>query len=128
MSRDNVNVQYPLIEGTQSVASIEIEKDTVTPANGVNVVNAFDNKNNTLFICVENTDDADSSVTFLAGDSYPNAMLGDLQQEIPSESVVVFQIQDPSRFENKDGSLKIDFDDDFEGNIYAVAKSVNLNV
>ena len=128
MSRDSINVQYPALDGTQSVACAEITKSTVVQANGISVNKAFDNKNNSLVICVENTDDSDSSVTFLAGDNYPNAMLGNLQQAIPSETTVVFQIQDPSRFENKDGSLCIDFATGFVGKIYAVAKSASLNV
>ena len=128
MSKDVINVQYPELDGTQSVGFAEIEKTEVVPANGVTVKDAFSNKNNTLVICVENSDETDSSLTFLAGDNYPNAMLGDLEQEIPAGTCVAFQIQDPSRFENKDGSLYIDFDEGFEGTIFAVAKSVNLNV
>ena len=128
MSRDNINVQYPVVDDTQSVASAEIEKTTVDPSKGVSIANAFANKNNTLVVCVENADDADSSLTFVAGDNYPNAMLGNLQQEVPAETVVAFQIQDPSRFENKDGSLNINFAEGFDGSIFAVAKSASLNV
>ena len=128
MSKDIINVQYPRMEGTQSVASVEIEKTEVNPANGISIEDAFANKNNTLVICVENSSESDSSVTFVAGDNYPNAMLGNLEQEIPAETCVVFQMQDPSRFENKDGSLYIDFDEGFEGSIFAAAKSVGLNV
>lgn len=128
MSRDNINVQYPVVDDTQSVASAEIEKTTVDPTKGISISGAFANKNNTLVVCIENADDSDSSVTFVAGDNYPNAMLGNLEQEVPAETVVAFQIQDPSRFENKDGSLNINFASGFDGAIFAVAKSVELNV
>ena len=127
MTRDVIKVQYPVTEGTQSVGAKAIVKKEVTVANGISIENAFANKNNTLFICVENTDDADSAVTFKAGNAYPNAMLGDLTQEVLAETVTVFQVQDISRFENKDGSLNIDFAAGFEGDIYAVAKSTALN-
>lgn len=127
MARDSINVQYPTIDDSQSVGAKKITKAAVTPANGVKIANAFANKNNSLFICVENTDSNNSYVTFKAGDSYPNAMLGDLKQDVLSEATTVFQLQDVSRFENKDGSLYIDFPVAFVGNIFAIAKSVELN-
>lgn len=128
MAKDVINVQYPVTDDTQSVGVKKITKAAVDPSKGISIANAFANKNNTLLICVENTDDENSSVTFLAGDAYPNAMLGDLSQAVTAESVTAFQIQDISRFENKDGSLNIDFADGFTGNIFVVAKSVALNV
>lgn len=128
MTRDSINVQYPTIENSQSVGAAKLTKSVVDVDNGITVAKAFANKNNTLTIFVENTADEDSSVTFKAGDSYPNSMLGDLQITVEDESVTAFQIQDVSRFENKDGSLNIDFGADFEGNIYVVAKPVALNV
>lgn len=128
MTRDLINVQYPILENTQSVGELEITKSTVTQANGVAIKKAFANKNNTLLICVENTANADSQVTFKAGDMYPNAMLGDLTVDVTASAVNAFQIQDISRFENRDGSLNIDFKSGFTGKIYAIAKHTALNV
>ena len=128
MSRDIIKVQYPVLDETQSVCAVGIEKTAVIAENGITVENAFANKNNTLMICVENVADADSTVTFVAGDSYPNSMLGDLETTAVAGAISVFQIQDVSRFENKDGSVNIDFADNFTGNIFAIAKSVDLNV
>lgn len=128
MARDVINVQYPAADNSQSAGCASIVKSAVTAANGVSIKNAFANKNNSLVIVIENTADEDSSVTFVAGDNYPNAMLGNLEFEVLSESIKAFQIQDISRFENKDGSLNIDFDSDFTGTIFAVAKSTALNV
>ena len=128
MTRDLINVQYPIVDSTQSVAAAKITKSVVSAANGIGIKNAFANKNNTLMICIENNDDAASTVTFKAGNSYPNAMLGDLTLNLLAETFNVYQIQDPSRFENKDGSLNIDFSAGFDGKIYAVAKSTALNV
>ena len=127
MARDVINVQYPAADSSQSAGCTGIVKSAVTAANGVSVEKAFANKNNSLVIVIENTANEDSAVTFVAGDNYPNAMLGDLEFDIPSETMKAFQIQDISRFENKDGSLNIDFDSDFAGTIFAVAKSTALN-
>ena len=128
MARDSINVQYPAIDTTQSVGKASITKSTITAANGVKLAKAFANKNNTLLIGIDNAGEADSYVVFKAGDAYPNAMLGDLKQDVLAETTTVFQIQDISRFENKDGSLNIDFKTGFSGTIYAVAKSTDLNV
>lgn len=127
MTRDIINVQYPVVESTQSVATAEMTKSTVVAANGVTVKEAFKNKNNSLFICVENSGNAAGTVTFLAGDVYPNSMLGKLVTSVGAGKTVMLQVQDISRFENKDGSLNLDFSTGFTGTIYAVAKSVALN-
>ena len=127
MARDLIDVQYPKAESTQSVAAAKITKSAVTVANGIGIKKAFANKNNTLFVCIENNDDAATTVTFKAGNAYPNAMLGDLTVSLLAETLNVYQIQDPSRFENKDGSVNVDFASGFDGKIYAVAKSTALN-
>ena len=111
MTRDNISVQYPKIENTQSVATAKITKDTVVQANGV---------------CIENTSTSASEITFKAGDNFPNAKLGDLKLDVEASSINVFQFQDLSRFENKDGSINIDFKSGFTGTIFAVAKSVEI--
>lgn len=128
MARDSIIVQCPVVEKTQSIANATVTKSDITASNGVVIKNAFKNKNNSLFIFVENTNDTDGTVTFKAGNFYPNAMLGDLETVVEAGSTSVLQIQDASRFENKDGSINIDFSADLVGQIYAVAKSVALNV
>ena len=128
MTKDIINVQYPTVENSQSVANAKITKSVVDVENGVSISKAFANKNGTLTVFVENEAETGSTVTFLAGDAYPNSMLGDLQLEIEQSSVTAFQIQDISRFENKDGSLNMEFGSNFEGNIFAVAKTIALNV
>ena len=128
MTRDVINVQCPVVDKTQSIADVTVVKTAVVAENGVEMKQAFKNKNNTLFICVENTAETDETITFLAGDAYPNSMLGDLTTTVKAGETTMLQIQDVSRFETKDGSLNLDFSTDFIGNIYAVAKSVALNV
>lgn len=126
MARDTIEVLYPIIDNSHSISSVKITKNAVTAANGIEVKSVFSNKNNSLFITFENTATADSTITFKAGNHYPNRILGDLTIPIKLSSVLSVQIQDLSRFENEDGSIYIDFATNFTGNIYAVAKSTKL--
>nr|DAN08493.1 MAG TPA: hypothetical protein [Caudoviricetes sp.] len=126
MARDIIDVQNPVLDNSESVGTVKVTKTTVTQANGITVKKAFNNKNNTLFIHVDTTVTSDSSLTVKAGDAYPNAMLGDLTVALTKSAETVLQIQDPSRFENKDGSVNIDFASGFVGTIYAVAKRAGL--
>ena len=120
MTRDIINVQYPTLDHTESVANICIEKTDVVPENGVTVAEAFSNKNNSLFIVIENSA-SDSLLTVKAGDAYPNSMLGDIVIEIPAGTSAI-QLQDLSRFEKADGSIDLDFTEGFTGSMFAVAK------
>ena len=121
MTRDSINVQYPALDTTESVASASITKQSVTVANGITVANAFSNKNNSLFIIVDNTLNASSSMTIKAGNKYPNAMIGNATITL-AKGISAIQIQDLSRFEKSDGSIDIDFATGFTGTIYAIAK------
>jgi len=121
MTRDKIYVQYPTLDHTESVANIGITKKTVVVANGITIADAFSNKNNSLFIIVQNDDAAKSAMTVKAGDAYPNSMLGDITIEIPV-GVSAIQVQDLSRFEKSDGSIDLDFATGFDGSIYAIAK------
>lgn len=120
MTRDIINVQYPTLDHTESVANIGITAATVTQANGVTIADAFSNKNNSLFIVINNTSTA-SLLTVKAGDAYPNSMLGDIVIELPA-GISAIQLQDLSRFEKADGSIDLDFATGFTGTIYAIAK------
>ena len=121
MTRDSIDVQYPALDTTESVASAAITKQAVTVANGINIKNAFSNKNNSLVIIVENTSNASSSMTLKAGGEYPNSMIGNSSVTL-AKGVTAVQIQDLSRYEKSDGSIDIDFATGFTGNIYAIAK------
>ncbi len=120
MARDIINVQYPTLEHTESIANICIEKTDVVVENGVTIEEAFSNKNNSLFIVIENTA-SESLLTVKAGDAYPNSMLGDIVIELPAGTSAI-QLQDLSRFEKADGSIDLDFAEGFVGTIYAIAK------
>ena len=126
MSRDIISVYMPEIEQTQSIAYSEVVAFAVTPANGIKIERATENKNNSLSILIENVANTASSVTFIAGDTYPNAMLGNLEIPLKESATTVCQLQDLSRFENRDGSICLDFGEDFAGNIIAVAKRAGI--
>ena len=120
MTRDIINVQYPVLDHTESIANIKIAKKAVTQANGITIKDSFSNKNNSLFIVIETTS-SDSLLTVKAGDAYPNSMLGDIVIEIP-QGVSAIQLQDLARFQKSDESIDLDFASGFTGNIYAIAK------
>ncbi len=126
MARDIIEVILPEADASQSVAFADVEPATVTAANGIQIKEASKNKNNSLSIVVENTAEAASTVTFVAGDTYPNSMLGDLDIDIDASTTIVCQLQDLSRFENRDGSINLDFGTGFIGNVYAVAKRAGI--
>ena len=121
MTRDIINVQYPTLDHTESVANIGITKTTVVQANGITIADAFSNKNNSLFIVIDSTSTASSLLTVKAGDAYPNSMLGDIVIELP-KGISAIQVQDLSRFEKADGSIDLDFASGFTGKIFAIAK------
>ncbi len=119
MERQLIEVQYPVLDHTESVANISIVKTKVNQ--GITIPGAFSNKNNSLFIVIENEAKAASVLTVKAGDAYPNSMLGDIVIELPAGTSAI-RLQDLSRFEKADGSLDLDFEKDFKGSIFAVAQ------
>jgi len=121
MTRDSIQVQYPVLDHSESIANIGITKKSVTVANGITIQDAFSNKNNSMFIVIDNTSGASSALTVKAGNSYPNSMLGNITIELPT-GVSAIQVQDLSRFEKDDGSIDLDFATGFAGTIYAIAK------
>ena len=121
MTRDIIDVQYPVLDHSESVANIVITKKAVTVANGITIKDAFSNKNNSLFIVIDNTANASSQLTVKAGDAYPNSMLGDIVIEL-AKGVSAIQLEDLSRFQKADESIDLDFQTGFSGTIYAIAK------
>ena len=121
MTRDSINVQYPVLDHTESVANIGITTQSVTVANGITIKDAFSNRNDSLFIIINTTTAGGSLLAVKAGDAYPNSMLGDLVIELPN-GISAIQIQDLARFQKSDDSIDLDFGTGFVGTIYAVAK------
>lgn len=126
MARDEINVLLPVQDDTQSVETIAVTKKAVVQANGIAIKDALANKNNTLQITIETTATSDSTLTIKAGDNYPNKILGDLTVALTKSAVTVVLLEDISRFENRDGSINLDFASGFTGNIWAVAKRAGV--
>jgi hypothetical protein len=126
MARDIVEVLLPVQDGTQSVETATVVKKAVSPANGIAIKEALANKNNSLQITIETTATSDSTLTIKAGDNYPNKILGDLTVALAKSAVTVVILEDISRFENRDGSINLDFASGFTGNVWAVAKRAGV--
>ena len=126
MARDEITIQLPTIESSQSVGVEVIATQAVTVANGITLKNAMECMNNTLFIILNNTASADSTITIKKGDKFPNSILGDLTLSVAKSAITVLQIQDPARFINSNGNIDIDFATGFAGTIYAIGKKVGL--
>lgn len=127
MARDEITVHIPALTEKQSLEVANITKTSVTQANGIKIKNALDNKNNSLVIVIEPSTAA--AVTIKASDNYPNRILGDATLgavAVPASKPTAILLEDISRFENRDGSINIDFGSGFVGYIYAVAKRAGL--
>ena len=126
MSRDNVSLDYTTSDSTDSVQILQTPSvHTINPANGVAVENAFKCKDNTLTIIVNNTASGAQTITFKKG-VYQNAILGDLAISVAGASTAVLKIENPSRFEQVDGGLLLDFSAGFTGSLYAFGKKSGL--
>ena len=126
MARDEINLHYLVYDVTDSVGTVNVEKQTVVQANGIKINNAFACKDNSMKIVVENTASADATVTIKAG-SKQNAILGDAIVAVKgSASTVIAPLRDMARFENKDGSIELEFSSGFAGKIYAVGERAGL--
>lgn len=126
MARDTITVQLPTYDKKDSVGVIEITKQAVTQANGIEILKAYANKDNSLKVIVENTTGADTEVTIKAGEKQ-NAVLGDETITVKNgKTVALTPIRDMARFERNNGSVYLDFKTGFTGNIYALGEKAGL--
>lgn len=125
MSRTEVTLQYPTSDATDTIQTLKPTATTVVQADGVIIKNAFACKDNTLTIVIANTAEAAKDITIKKG-VYPNAVLGDITFEVAASSTNLIKIENPSRLEQADGSLLIDFETGFTGSIYATGKRAGL--
>ena len=126
MARDEISLQYMTYDATDSVGSADITKQTVTQANGIKLNNALACKDNSVKIIVENTATSDCTLTLKAGEKQ-NGILGDSVIALKQSAVTVTApLIDMARYENKDGSINIDFSESFTGTIFAVAEKAGL--
>lgn len=101
MAETKIIVNLPKADDSVSVEYCGVEPQAIGDDTVV-VQRAFKNANNSLFLFFESAETA----TILAGNQYPNACLGDLTLELTGVKDVVL-IEDISRFENRDGSIKL---------------------
>ena len=120
MARDKIDVQYPILNHTESIANVKIETTKINPKNGITIQNCYMNWNKNTFIHIINFGET-SILTVKAGNSYPNSMLGDIQIEIPN-GINAMNLYDLSRFVTNDYDLNLDFEEKFDGAIYVVAQ------
>lgn len=125
MARDKITVYNYTYENTDSAGVVGITKQAVTQANGIEISNAFENKDNSLIITIDNTANAASTVTIKAGEKQ-NAILGDCTLALQTGINSIALNRDMARFENKDGSVYLDFATGFTGNIWASAEKAGL--
>ena len=125
MTRTSINLQYPVSDETDTIQTIVPTATAVAQADGVLIKEAFACKDNTLTIVISNTANADKDVTIKKG-VYQNSILGDLTFSAKASSTTVVKVENPSRLEQADGSLIIDFATGFTGTIYATGKKAGL--
>ena len=131
MTRDDITVQKYTITNTTAAALKEPTMQAVTQANGIRLKKAFECQHNTLTLIVQNTTTssgsaAASTVVLKKGDKYPNSVLGDLTLALSAGKTAYITIQDPSRFVDGDGAIKIDFGSGFTGNIAAIGRPTGI--
>lgn len=125
MARTSITLQYPTSDSTDTIQTLKPVETTVVQADGVEIKEAFACKDNTLTIVIKNTAEAAKGITLKKG-VYPNAVLGDLTFEVAASSTTLVKIENPSRLEQADGGLLVDFASGFTGTIYATGKRAGL--
>ena len=125
MARDKINLIEPVLDESSYIAVKELSANTITQANGTEIVGAFGCKDNSLQITVTNSAEAAKKLTIKAG-VFDNAILGDKTISVASGKTIVILIENPSRFQQADSSIYIDYETGFTGNIYAVGKHAGL--
>ncbi len=116
MAKKTINVNIPKAsEGSKSIEILEATKTTVAAADEITITKAFKNKDNSFFLVLEGA----GTVTIKAGNNYPNAMLGDLVVTVAT--LAVLNIEDCSRFENRDGSVVL-VAGTYAGSVMAIGK------
>lgn len=121
MPTTEITVYLPKADPTKSVEAIAITPITITT--DMTIVDALENKNNSLVIAVLATTAGDLIIK--AGDHYPNRVLGDCNVTC-SAGLTVIRLQDISRFENKDNTVKIAGDGTLAGTIAVTAKRAGI--
>ena len=115
MVRDIIDVQYPALDHKESVANISIVKKAVT-GKGITIKDAFAKQNDTVFLMIENKGESVSALKLNAENTLHYISIELLF------GVSAFLLDDLSLFKKSDGSIDLDFEENFRGTVYAIAK------
>lgn len=121
MTTTEIEVKLPKADLTKSYESIALTPTEITT--DMTIVDALGNKNNSLVILV--MAETAGKLIIKAGDHYPNRILGDCEVNCV-QGFTAIRLQDISRFENKDDTVKLVGDGTLKGNIYVTAKRAGI--
>lgn len=121
MPTTKIEVKLPKADLTKSYESIAIEPTDIST--DMTIVDALGNKNNSLVILVIAA--TAGKLIIKAGDHYPNRILGDSEVNCV-QGLTVIRLQDISRFENKDDTVKLAGDGTLTGKIAVTAKRAGI--
>lgn len=124
MARNKMTMNYGSDDATVSISAVSISPTAIAPANGAVVEDYFRAKDNSAYLLMDVT--VAGSMKLKAGDAYPsNSCLGDLDIDLPVGKHLVM-VERSARFENRGGSLNIDFAESTAGTICAFGKKAGL--
>ena len=124
MVRDTVQITLSDYDASVSAALAKPTTIAINATNGAVVPGFFQSKDNSAWLLVNATTAGD--VVLVEGDAFrTNNILGSLSMPV-TVGLNLIQIERHGRFENKDGSLNIDFEGGVAGTITAFAKRAGL--
>lgn len=125
MTTTTVTVKKPVMDNKQSYEIVtEASASAVAISTDLSIANAMSCKNNSMTIFLDVS--TGGTITIKAGNQYPNAVLGDAPITLVAGYTVI-QLEDISRFENRDGSIKLVGDGTIAGNILVSGKRVGVD-
>lgn len=119
-NKQTVLVQFPILDHTESIANIKLEVTSIE-TELITIKDAFFYGKSTSLTLINFGDETEISI--IAGNAYPNSMLGDLNIQIP-HGISQIVLRDLARFIKSDDSLDIKFPKNFNGCIYATSAFV----
>jgi hypothetical protein len=124
MARDKITMAYGVDDTSVSASKATVTPVTIAPANGAVVDGFFKAKDNSAYLLLVIT--TAGSLILKKGNAYPtNNILGDLEISVDAGTHLI-TVERSGRFENKDGSLNIDFKTGTAGTIAAFGKQAGL--
>lgn len=121
-SCQNMDIQYPVLNHEESIANIALNVVSIKNDNAtISITNVLDVFRNYMFLVVENEGNNVSTLTVKAGEAFPNSAKGDIIIELV-KGFSAINLADLPRFVRADGSVVIEFKDDFVGKVFVIGK------